>query len=141
MIDPVPQLAGAEFFGAERGHLGGDFAAPEPDQIAAGQGRSGSVRSDMAQIWAAMPPRESLLLRLLRFLLFFFAMFFHTFLGDILCADAFLDCVAAFAGAAALAGAAAGSGAGAGWAVAVSGRLIPHASSISASALAKPASE
>ena len=89
----------------------------------------------MAQIWAAMPPRESLLLRLLRFLLFFFAMFFHSFLGDSLCAAAFLG------GVAALAGTAAGGGAGVDCAVAVSGRLIPHASSISASALANPASE
>ena len=100
MIDPVPQLAGAEFFGPELGHLGGDFGAPEPDQIAAGQGRRRFV---YGRTWRRYGPRcrrgKAYCFACCDFCLFFFAMFFHTFLGDILCADAFLGCVAAFAGA------------------------------------------
>ena len=46
MIDPVPQLAGAERLGPERGHFLGDLGAAQTDEIAAGHCAAGdcSVR-------------------------------------------------------------------------------------------------
>src|SRR4051812_44408857 len=55
MIDPVPQLAGAELLSPKRGHFLNDFGAPQTYQIGAGRGRLSRYRhaGDMGRAAAA----------------------------------------------------------------------------------------